>query len=149
MNRKLLTEGSPDSLADGMYRDLIAHISAHWDEVERKTQDFTLMSVRSDVIGRVSFPPDCGLVFQGYEIVLRTPMPVLVSYGLWNLRIGPRLVAVRYREEIADWLSYLINGILPGALTAWRERSAVLERETIKTGRLQALERMYQESIRT
>ena len=148
MDGKRTIEELPDALADWMYRDLLAHISARWDEVERRTRDFSLLGVRGDIAGRVAFPEGCGFTLHGYELILRTPMPVVISYGMNNFRIGPRVVAARYREEIAEWFSYLIGDILPGALTLWRERTAALDRDRIKSGRIMALESKYKETTR-
>ena len=72
-----------------------------------------------------------------------------LRFGLGNFWIGPRLIVIRYREEIVSWFPYLIDNILHGAITTWRERSASLERELIKTKRLKALEAMYKETVKS
>ncbi len=149
MNRQQLIEECSNLLADEMYRDMTSYISAHWDEVNCKTKDYTLMSVRRDVGEAVTLPEECKLELRGYEIVLQTPIPMFFRFGLGNFWIGPRLIVIRYKEEIVAWFPYLIDNILPGAIITWRERSASLERELLKSKRLKALETMYKETIKS
>ncbi len=149
MNRQQLIEECSNLLAAEMYGDMTSYISAHWDEVDRKTKDYSLMSVCRDVGEAVTLPEGCKLELRGYEIVLQTPIPMFLRFGLGNFWIGPRLIVISYREEIVAWLPYLIDNILPGAILTWRERSASLERELLKSKRLKALETMYKETMKS
>lgn len=149
MSRQQLIEECSNILADEMFRDMTAYISAHRDSIQRKTKDYTLMSVRREVGDSVTLPAGCKLELRGYEMVLQTPIPMFLRFGLGNFWIGPRLIVIRYLEEIVAWFPYLIDNILPGAITTWRERSASLERELIKSKRLKALEAMYKETVKS
>ena len=44
--------------------------------------------------------------------------------------------------------TYLIDRVLPGTITQWREKKASAEKEFIIQQRLEALETMYRESTK-
>ena len=57
-------------------------------------------------------------------------------------------MVVCYKEEILAWFPYLIDKLLPCALTQWREKRAGREKELLIQQRLEALERMYKEAVK-
>ena len=93
-------------------------------------------------------PKGTKLELRGYELLLKTPLPLLIRFGQGYFWIGRRVLTVCYKEEILAWFPYLIDRVLPGAITQWREKKASAEKELIIQQRLEALETMYKESTK-
>lgn len=137
-----------DELADDMYRDMAAHVAATWDSIRRETKDYRLMNVKNEITEKVKLPGGAKLELKGYEMVLKTQMPISIRFGQGAFWIGRRMMVVCYKEEILAWFPYLIDRVLPGAITQWREKKASAEKELIIQQRLEALETMYRESTK-
>ena len=137
-----------DELADDMYRDMAAHVAATWDSIRRETKDYRLMNVKNEITEKVKLPGGAKLELKGYEMVLKTQMPISIRFGQGAFGIGRRMMVVCYKEEIIAWFPYLIDRVLPGAITQWREKKASAEKELIIQQRLEALETMYRESTK-
>ena len=137
-----------DELADDMYRDMAAHVAATWDSIRRETKDYRSMNVKNEITEKVKLPGGAKLELKGYEMVLKTQMPISIRFGQGAFWIGRRMMVVCYKEEIIAWFPYLIDRVLPGAITQWREKKASAEKELIIQQRLEALETMYKESTK-
>ena len=137
-----------DELADDMYRDMAAHVAATWDSIRRETKDYRLMNVKNEITEKVKLPGGAKLELKGYEMVLKTQMPISIRFGQGSFWIGRRVLSVCYKEEILAWFPYLIDRILPGAIIQWREKKASAEKEFIIQQRLETLEGMYREAVK-
>ena len=137
-----------DELSDEMYRDMAAHAAATWDSVRRETKEYSLLSVRQVLSEKVQLPQGTRLELRGYELLLNTGTPLSVRFGQGSFWIGRRSMVVCYKEEILAWFPYLIDKLLPCALTQWREKRAGIEKELLIQQRLEALERMYNEAVK-
>ena len=58
------------------------------------------------------------------------------------------MLVVCYKEEIMAWFPYLVDNVLPCALTQWKEKRASVEKELLIKQRLEALEEMYREAVK-
>ena len=137
-----------DELADDMYRDMAAHVAATWDSVRRETPEFSLMSVKKNLSEKVKLPMGSRLELKGYEMVLKTQMPISIRFGQGAFWIGRRMLVVCYKEEIMAWFPYLVDNVLPCALMQWKEKRASVEKELLIKQRLKALEGMYREAVK-
>lgn len=137
-----------DELSDEMYRDMAAHVAATWDSVRRETKEYSLLGVKSSLAEKVAFPKGVKLELKGYEMLLKTPMPMSIRFGQGFLWIGRRGLVVCYREEIIAWFPYLVDHVLPCALTKWKEKRASVEKELLIQQKLEALDRMYKEAVK-
>ena len=131
--------------ADDMFRDMASHVAATWDSVQKKTTEYNLVGIKKFVSEKAKLPKGAKLELRGYEMVLKTPLPLLIRFGQGSFWIGRRVLSVCYKEEILAWFPYLIDRVLPGAITQWREKIASAEKELIIQQRLEALETMYKE----
>lgn len=148
MEKDELIQLLSNELADDMFRDMASHVAATWDSVQRKTEDYNLAGIKKYVAEKAQLPKGTKLDLRGYELLLKTPLPLLIRFGQGYFWIGRRVLTVCYKEEILAWFPYLIDRVLPGAITQWREKKASAEKELIIQQRLEALETMYKESTK-
>ena len=148
MEKDELIQLLSNELADDMFRDMASHVAATWDSVQRKTEDYNLADIKKYVAEKAQLPKGTKLELRGYELLLKTPLPLLIRFGQGYFWIGRRVLTVYYKEEILAWFPYLIDRVLPGAITQWREKKASAEKELIIQQRLEALETMYKESTK-
>ena len=148
MEKDELIQLLSNELADDMFRDMASHVAATWDSVQRKTEDYNLADIKKYVAEKAQLPKGTKLELRGYELLLKTPLPLLIRFGQGYFWIGRRVLTVCYKEEILAWFPYLIDRVLPGAITQWREKKASAEKELIIQQRLEALETMYKESTK-
>ena len=148
MEKDELIQLLSNELADDMFRDMASHVAATWDSVQRKTEDYNLADIKKYVAEKAQLPKETKLELRGYELLLKTPLPLLIRFGQGYFWIGRRVLTVCYKEEILAWFPYLIDRVLPGAITQWREKKASAEKELIIQQRLEALETMYKESTK-
>ena len=148
VDKQELTQLMMDELSDEMFRDMAAHVAATWDSVRRETKEYSLLGVKSSLAEKVAFPKGVRLELKGYEMLLKTPMPMSIRFGQGFLWIGRRGLVVCYREEIIAWFPYLVDQVLPCALTKWKEKRASVEKELLIQQKLEALDRMYKEAVR-
>lgn len=148
MEKDELIQLLSNELADDMFRDMASHVAATWDSVQRKTEDYNLAGIKKYVAEKAQLPKETKLELRGYELLLKTPLPLLIRFGQGYFWIGRRVLTVCYKEEILAWFPYLIDRVLPGAITQWREKKASAEKELIIQQRLEALETMYRESTK-
>ena len=148
MEKDELIQLLSNELADDMFRDMASHVAATWDSVQRKTEDYNLADIKKYVAEKAQLPKGTKLELRGYELLLKTPLPLLIRFGQGYFWIGRRVLTVCYKEEIIAWFPYLIDRVLPGAITQWREKKASAEKELIIQQRLEALETMYRESTK-
>lgn len=148
MEKSELIQLLSNELADNMFRDMASHVAATWDSVQRKTEDYNLAGIKKYVAEKAQLPKGTKLELRGYELLLKTPLPLLIRFGQGYFWIGRRVLTVCYKEEILAWFPYLIDRVLPGAITQWREKKASAEKELIIQQRLEALETMYKESTK-
>ena len=148
MEKSELIQLLSNELADDMFRDMASHVAATWDSVQRKTEDYNLADIKKYVAEKAQLPKGTKLELRGYELLLKTPLPLLIRFGQGYFWIGRRVLTVCYKEEILAWFPYLIDRVLPGAITQWREKKASAEKELIIQQRLEALETMYRESTK-
>lgn len=148
MEKDELIQLLSNELADDMFRDMASHVAATWDSVQRKTEDYNLAGIKKYVAEKAQLPKGTKLELRGYELLLKTPLPLLIRFGQGYFWIGRRVLTVCYKEEILAWFPYLIDRVLPGAITQWREKKASAEKELIIQQRLEALETMYKESTK-
>ncbi len=137
-----------DELSDEMYRDMAAHVAATWDSVRRETKEYSLLGVRQVLSEKLQLPKGVKLELKGYEMLLKTPMPMSIRFGQGFLWIGRRGLVVCYKEEIIAWFPYLVDQVLPCALTKWKEKRASVEKELLIQQKLEALDRMYKEAVK-
>ena len=139
VEKKMLIRILVDELSDDMYRDMMAHAAATWDSVRRETKEYSLLSVRQVLSEKVQLPQGTRLELRGYELLLNTGTPLSVRFGQGNFWIGRRSMVVCYKEEILAWFPYLIDKLLPCALTQRREKRAGIEKELLIQQRLEAV----------
>lgn len=148
MEKSELIQLLSNELADNMFRDMASHVAATWDSVQRNTTEYNLVGIKKFVSEKAQLPKGAKLELRGYELLLKTPLPLLIRLGQGGFWIGRRVLSVCYKEEILAWLPYLIDRVLPGAITQWREKKASAEKELIIQQRLEALEGMYREAVK-
>ena len=148
MEKKELIQLLVDELADDMYRDMAAHVAATWDSIRRETKDYRLMNVKNEITEKVKLPGGAKLELKGYEMVLKTQMPISIRFGQGAFWIGRRMMVVCYKEEIIAWFPYLVENVLPSALTQWKEKRASAEKELLIQQRIEALNEMYREAVK-
>ena len=146
MEKQELIHLLSNELADDMFRDMASHVAATWDSVQRKTTEYNLVGIKKFVSEKAQLPKGAKLELRGYELLLKTPLPLLIRFGQGYFWIGRRVLTVCYKEEILAWFPYLIDRVLPSAITQWREKKASAEKELIIQQRLEALNEMYREA---
>ena len=106
------------------------------------------MNVKNEITEKVKLPGGAKLELKGYEMVLKTQMPISIRFGQGAFWIGRRMLVVCYKEEIIAWFPYLVENVLPSALTQWKEKRASAEKELLIQQRIEALNEMYREAVK-
>ena len=100
MEKDELIQLLSNELADDMFRDMASHVAATWDSVQRKTEDYNLAGIKKYVAEKAQLPNGTKLELRGYELLLKTPLPLLIRFGQGYFWIGRRVLSVCYKEEI-------------------------------------------------
>ena len=138
MDKELVNQYA-EQIADDMYQRMSEYVGQTLDKIEKRNRDYSLMTAYNRIKEGLTLPPECKFELRGYELILNTPMPIFIRFGMGNFWIGGRLIVVKYLEEIVCFFRYLITDLLAAALEDYRIALAEIGRRTLKIRKLRSL----------
>lgn len=136
MKREELIREYEEAIALDMYQDMTSYIERHKDDIQRQNRDYYLLKVFHAVKASAKMPAETKLELRGYEIIINTPMNSYFRFGMGNFWISGKLIVIKYKEEIENYMVYFINNVLPGGLTLWREKMTTVDKDLLKRTKL-------------
>ena len=139
MSKDTLISDCSEHIAEDMFQHLCAYIGANLNKICGHERSFSLIGVAKEICAVVSLPEDCSLKFKGYDMLLETPMPIIIKFGCEQLWIGARNITIRFKEEVVSLFRYLITDLLPSALEEFRSILSEVNRRYLKAEKLRSI----------
>lgn len=103
------------------------------------TTDYSLLTLRNALQSSVPLGKGCALTLRGHELIVVSPVPCYIRFGIGHLWIHDRLIVCRSYEQAYHVFRHLLEEALPVAMAVFISGEQDVGREYLKQLRLLAI----------